>query len=64
MWAEWFLALAVTYLVAGVFFALAFLFRGLASLDPLAARAGWGFRLMILPGVAALWPWLAKRWAR
>jgi len=64
MWAKWILSVSAVYVAAGLTFAIAFVSRGLPALDPRATRTGWGFRLMILPGVAALWPWLAKRWAR
>lgn len=60
--ASWILALAATYLAAGVLFALTFLFRGLERVDPAAQGARWGFRCLIAPGVVALWPLLARRW--
>lgn len=52
------------YLSIGLLFALAFVFLGAGRIDPAAARGTWGFRLLILPGSAALWPWLALRWLR
>lgn len=52
------------YLGFGSLFALAFLWRGLARLDPLAGEGTRGFRLLIFPGCAALWPWLLVRLAR
>lgn len=51
------------YLGLGVLFAVPFLVRGVQRVDPGAQGAGWGFRVLILPGVAALWPVLARRWA-
>jgi hypothetical protein len=57
-------AVAGVYLAVGVLFALAFAARGVDRIDPSARGAGWGFRLLIVPGSAALWPWLAARWAR
>jgi hypothetical protein len=53
---------AVVYVVAGLLFGMAFVTRGVARVDPLAREAGWGFRLVILPGVVALWPLLLRRW--
>jgi hypothetical protein len=50
------------YGLAGLLFGLVFLARGAATLDPAARGAGWGFRLLLLPGAAAFWPWLAWRW--
>lgn len=61
-WAETAVQLAIAYLAIGVAFGLAFVIRGVAKVDPSAADSGWGFRLVILPGVAALWPLLLRRW--
>lgn len=54
----------LVYAGAGLIFALAFVTRGAGRIDPEAASGSWGFRLLILPGSAALWPLLALRWAR
>lgn len=52
------------YAAAGAIFAVLFAWRGAGTLDP-AARAGTlGFRLLIVPGSAALWPLLLVLWAR
>ena len=48
--------------VLGLVFALAFVSVGIATVDPVARGATIGFRLMILPGVTALWPLFLKRW--
>ena len=48
--------LALAYLGAGLLFAVPFVARWAGRLDP-AARAGSpGFRLLVLPGSALLWP--------
>ncbi|MEL7472585.1 MAG: hypothetical protein AAGK04_04645 [Planctomycetota bacterium] len=52
------------YLGLGVLFGLVFVMLGAGRLDPHARRAPLVFRLLILPGSAALWPLLARRWAR
>lgn len=52
------------YLAVGVLFALPFVFVGVQRIDPDAAGAGIGFRLVILPGVVMLWPVMALRWMR
>ena len=54
--------LAGLYLLAGLVFAVAFALRGCERLDPAAATGSWGFRLVIVPGAAALWPLLLRRW--
>lgn len=58
------LGFAAIHLTAGVAFAVAFQVRGLASVDPTLRRAGLGLRLVLLPGVILLWPWLAVLWRR
>jgi hypothetical protein len=52
------------YLVAGIVFGIAFVTRGVQAIDHAAAGTGWCFRLIILPGVAAFWPLLLRRWIR
>ncbi len=52
------------YLIAGVAFAVPFVLRGCARLDPIAAHATPGFRVLILPGSVLLWPILLMRWIR
>jgi hypothetical protein len=62
--AELFVAMLTWYGAAGVVFATAFLTSGVSRIDAHANGAGVGFRLMIFPGVAALWPFLLSRWIR
>ncbi len=62
--ASWLLALAGTYLALGIAFALPFAFFGAGKIDPAAKKGSWGFRLLIIPGVAAFWPLLALRWMK
>jgi hypothetical protein len=50
------------YVIAGVAFAIVFVTFGIQRIDPVAKGTGVLFRLAVLPGVAALWPWLLKRW--
>jgi Na+-driven multidrug efflux pump len=52
------------YLAVGVLFAAPFVLRGVNRIDPVAREGTWGFRLIIVPGVVALWPLLALRWLR
>jgi hypothetical protein len=56
--------LAGAYAAAGVVFAAAFVTWGVQRVDPAAKGAQLGFRLLILPGCAALWPLLLGRWMR
>jgi len=50
------------YASMGVLFALAFVTTGVQRLDSEAKGSGIGFRLLILPGVAAVWPMFLRRW--
>jgi hypothetical protein len=49
------------YVAAGLVFAVPFVLRGVNRVDPVAGESTWGFRLIIVPGVVALWPLLASR---
>jgi hypothetical protein len=55
---------AGVYLALGLLFALPFALRGCQRIDPAAATGTWGFRALIVPGAAALWPLLLLRWMR
>ncbi len=50
------------YAAVGAVFALVFLLLGLNRIDHGAKGAGLGFRMMILPGLIALWPLMLIRW--
>jgi len=63
--AELLLAASALYLSVGALVAIPFALLGVQRVDP--AAAGWSpgnlvFRLMILPGCAALWPLVLRRW--
>ena len=52
-----FLAYAGIGLAFGAWFAAS----GVGKVDPAALHAPWSFRLIVLPGAAALWPMLLVR---
>lgn len=52
------------YAAIGVAFAAVFVTIGIGRVDPVARKAPLGFRLIVLPGCAALWPLLLGRWVR
>lgn len=58
-----FLVLMGGYLACGLVFAIPFAMTGVKSIDPHVKHGSWGFRLLIVPGTMALWPWLMRRWA-
>jgi hypothetical protein len=50
------------YLAIGLLFAIPFAVRGVQLIDPAAEDGTVGFRILIVPGAAALWPLLLSRW--
>lgn len=50
------------YVALGAAFAVPFVAIGVQRVDPAAAGASWGFRLVILPGTVLLWPLLLFWW--
>ena len=62
--ALWFVRLMMAYGAVGLAFAAVFVVCGIQRVDPVAAGAPVGFRLIVMPGVAALWPLLAVRWVK
>ena len=52
------------YGLVGAVFAVAFVTMGIQRVDSVAEHAPLGFRLIVLPGVVALWPLLLVRWLR
>ena len=59
---SWIVGLATVYVLAGLVFAVPFVWRGVERVDPAARGATWGFRVVIVPGVVVLWPLLLRRW--
>lgn len=60
--ATWMLLALAVYLAIGVLFAVPFLLKGVQQIDAAAKEGTKGFRVLIFPGVVALWPLLWKRW--
>ena len=52
------------YFAAGLVFAPYFLIKGLDRIDSSTAGTGWGFRLIIIPGLVAFWPIIFKKWLK
>ena len=50
------------YLLIGVLAAVALQVSGLKRLDPAVTESSRGFRVLIFPGLVALWPLMLKRW--
>ncbi len=62
--AQTLVAILLGYAGIGLVFGVAFALRGAQRLDPAAADGTWGFRVLLVPGAAALWPLLLARWVR
>ncbi len=60
--AEMVWTVVAVYLAAGVIIGAPFMAFGLARLDYAAKGASRGFRLVVAPGVIALWPFILVRW--
>ncbi len=58
------LIVAELYLIAGILFAILSLSKGIKKVDAAAHGSGWGFRLVILPGIIVLWPVLLIKWIK
>jgi hypothetical protein len=52
------------YMACGAAFSAVFLWRWVGILDPAATQGTVGFRLVVFPGVAMLWPVFAFRLVR
>lgn len=50
------------YAASGLIFAVAFVSLAVQRIDAAARGAGWVFRILIIPGCAALWPLMLYRW--
>jgi hypothetical protein len=64
MFAQMILFAMAIYLGAGILFALVFVTRLLAEVDPAAVEGPIGFRILILPGATLLWPVLLSKLLR
>ena len=63
-WAEGFLAVLAVYLAVGALFAMVIALTGLARIDAGARDMPWSTRLLILPGLVALWPMMLVKCLR
>ena len=63
-WADTLVLGLLLYAGLGVGFAVGFVSYGMGVVDPATRGAGWGFRLLMIPGSAVLWPILWAKWWR
>ncbi len=62
--AFWLLLAIEVYLIAGALFSVYFATLGVVRLDKAARGTSVAFRLLLLPGAVALWPYLLIRLLR
>jgi hypothetical protein len=62
--ADLFVDALAAYAAAGAVFAIVFVLFGISRVDPVAEHSPIGFRLIVMPGVVALWPLLLSRWLK
>ena len=58
------LAIFGIYLLLGVLFAIAFLVKGIAKVDPATKGSGFFFKLLIFPGIVFFWLFLLSKWIK
>jgi|WetSurMetagenome_2_1015567.scaffolds.fasta_scaffold80211_2 hypothetical protein len=56
------LAAAGSYAAIGVLTGVPFVIFGVGRIDRAADSAPWAFRVLVLPGVIAMWPLMMRRW--
>jgi len=56
--AVWLVRLGYGYIAIGLLLLPWWHLRGLQRLDHAAGSGPWGFRVLVSPGLVALWPWL------
>ena len=50
------------YAAIGVLAGVPFVIWGIGRVDHAAKGAPWAFRVLVLPGVIAMWPLMVRRW--
>lgn len=61
-WAGWIVGAFGVYFAAGVLFAVVLVATGLPRIDAATQGMPWSARLLILPGIAMLWPLMLVKW--
>lgn len=61
---ETLLYIVLLYLFCGFVFAIAFIRNGIDKVDDSAHGSGFGFRLIIIPGIMVFWILLLKKWIK
>jgi hypothetical protein len=59
-----FVQLLQGYLLLGLLFAILFSWKGLKKVDPATVGSSLWFKLLILPGLCAFWPFMLYKWTK
>lgn len=59
-----FLLILGVYLLIGFIFSIAFLFKGLVKVDPVAKGSNFFFKLLLIPGICFFWIILLPKWLK
>jgi hypothetical protein len=62
--AEFIAGALLIYSLCGLVVGLPFVLYGIVRIDHAAKDTSLAFRLLVLPGAAALWPLMAAKWVR
>jgi len=52
------------YLLIGVLFSIAFLWKGVSKVDPAAADSSFFFKVLLFPGMSFLWIFFLPKWLK
>jgi hypothetical protein len=56
------LVVLAIYVAIGLLVSVPFVIFGIGRVDPSAKGAPWTFRVVVLPGVIAMWPFVLRLW--
>jgi hypothetical protein len=52
------------YLLIGILFSIAFLWKGITKVDPGTADSGFFFKLLLFPGISFFWILFLSKWLK
>jgi len=59
-----FLLIFGVYLLIGILFSIAFLWKGISKVDPGTAESGFFFKLLLFPGMCFFWIFFLPKWLK
>lgn len=58
------LVMWLVYVIIGLVFTPIFMWKGLRKVDDGVVDSGWGFKVLIFPGMLVFWPIFANKWRK